>query len=145
MQREFTFCDDDLVTRLPRQRVRDRHCPGARSARQGNLFRLPADQLRERRANTIGHFEKRGVVFMVRIFYCFERRLHRANRNLRHWRLACQIQVGCVVNLEPLLPPVCLQGGCRRSHGPLLGRSNRELDFANAWLGTTSKLGSGLC
>ena len=109
LQRELALCRDDFVARLPRQRVRDCRYARACSAGQRNLFRFAAYQLCDGRASAVRHFKKSGIRFVMRIFLRFERRLHGANGNLRHRRLARQIQIGRVLNFEPLLPPVGLR------------------------------------
>ena len=68
----------------------------------------------------------------MRIFLRFKRGLHSPNRDLGRRRLACQVQVGCVFDLEPLLPPAGLQGSCCCSHGPLLRVSQKELGWCLA-------------
>ena len=125
LQRKFALRGDDLIARLPRQPIRDCHRARARSAGQRNFFSFSSNQFRNRRANAVGHFEKRGVWFLVRIFLSLKRRLHGANGNLRHRRLARQIQIRRVFDFEPFLPPVGPRNCCRRGHGHSSARVTR--------------------
>ncbi len=116
LQRKLALCGDNLVARLPRQRVRNRCHTRARPAGQRNLFRFSADQLRDGCADAVGHFEKCRVRLLVRVFICFQRSLHGANGNFRRRRLARQIQVRRIFNFEPLLPPIGLRRNCCGGH-----------------------------